>query len=49
MAEREPDSKLSADEFIRRRRGRNYAILVVLIGLVALLFAITIVQRAGLQ
>ncbi len=45
----EPGSKLSADEFIRRRRGRNYALLVVLLGLVVLLFAITIVQRAGPQ
>jgi ferric-dicitrate binding protein FerR (iron transport regulator) len=39
----------SADEFVRRRRGRNYALLAVLVALVALFYAITIVQRAGLQ
>ena len=49
MDEREAGGRVSADEFIRRRRGRNYALLVVLLGLVALFFAVTIVQRAGLQ
>jgi hypothetical protein len=42
-------SQLSGDEFVRRRRGRNYALLAVLVALVVLLFAITIVQRAGVQ
>jgi hypothetical protein len=49
MDQHGPDRKLSAEQFVRRRRGRNYALLVVLLGLVALFFAITIVQRAGLQ
>ncbi len=43
------DSKLGADEFVRRRRGRNYALLAVLVALVVLFYAITIVQRAGVQ
>ncbi len=44
MEEREIDPKSNADEFIRRRRGRNYALLFVLLALCALLYAITIVQ-----
>ena len=48
-ASRLTGSQLSGDEFVRRRRGRNYALLAVLIALVVLLFAITIVQRAGVQ
>jgi Flp pilus assembly pilin Flp len=43
------DSKLGVDEFVRRRRGRNYALLAVLVALVVLFYAITIVQRAGGQ
>jgi hypothetical protein len=42
-------SQLSGAEFVRRRRSRNYALLAVLVALVVLLFAITIVQRAGVQ
>jgi hypothetical protein len=49
MDQRGPDRKLSAAEFVRRRRGRNYALLAVLVVLVALFYAVTIVQRAGLQ
>jgi hypothetical protein len=33
-----------ADEMRRRRRGRNWAILAVLIGLAVLFYAITIVK-----
>ena len=33
-----------ADDLRRRRRGRNWAILIVLIGLCALFYAITIVK-----
>jgi len=38
-----------AQEFIRRRRGRNYALFAVLLALVVLFYAITILKRAGLQ
>jgi len=41
------DPQLTADEFVRRRRGRNYALLAVLVALVVLFYAITIVQRTG--
>jgi hypothetical protein len=41
--------QLTGDEFMRRRRGRNYALLAVLVALAVLFFAITIVQRAGVQ
>ncbi len=44
MEERQTGSKLSADEFVRRRRGRNYALLAVLLALCALFYAITIAQ-----
>jgi peptidoglycan/LPS O-acetylase OafA/YrhL len=44
MDEREAARKLSADEFVRRRRGRNYALLFVLLALCALFYAITIAQ-----
>jgi hypothetical protein len=39
-------SDAEAAEFRRRQRGRNIAMLVVLIGLSALFFAITIVKLA---
>jgi hypothetical protein len=42
--ERAADGRLSAAEFVRRRRGRNYALLAVLLALCALFFAITIAQ-----
>lgn len=38
---------LTAEEFLRRRRGRNYALLAVLLALAVLFFAITIVQKGG--
>jgi hypothetical protein len=41
------EPKLSAAEFRRRRRGRNLALLFVLVGLCVLFFAITILKRAG--
>jgi len=44
MTEHGGDERLSADEFVRRRRGRNYALLAVLVALCVLFFAITIVQ-----
>jgi len=34
-------------EFVRRRRGRNIALALVLAGFVALFYAITIVKIAG--
>jgi len=50
MAASDPrEPKSSADEFVRRRRGRNYALLAVLIALVVLFYALTILKRAGLQ
>jgi hypothetical protein len=42
-------SRLTGAEFVRRRRGRNYALLAVLVALVVLFYAITIVHRTGLQ
>jgi hypothetical protein len=42
-----PVTQSSADA-TRRRRGRNWAILVVLLGLCALFYAITIVKMAHL-
>jgi hypothetical protein len=38
------DAEAEAAEFRRRQRGRNIAMLVVLIGLSVLFFAITIVK-----
>lgn len=35
-----------ADDAARRRRGRSWAILIVLLGLCALFYAITIVKMA---
>lgn len=49
MDERNSKSEQRAAEFERRRRGRNYALLAVLLALVVLFYAITIVQKAGLQ
>ena len=46
--QRDPEER-NAEEFVRRRRGRNYALLAVLVALVLLFYAITIVQRAGIQ
>jgi hypothetical protein len=42
-------SSLTGAEFVRRRRGRNYALLAVLVALAVLFYAITIVQRTGVQ
>jgi hypothetical protein len=41
-------SEQEAAEFQRRRRGRNMALLLVLIGLAVLFFAITIVKMTRL-
>ena len=43
------DPQRNAEEFVRRRRGRNYALLAVLVALVLLFYAITIVHRVGVQ
>ncbi len=40
-------SALQADEMRRRQAGRNRAVLIVLVLLVALFFAITLVKLAG--
>jgi hypothetical protein len=40
-------SPREADELRRRRRGRNWAIILVLVGLAALFYAITIVKMTG--
>ena len=40
-------SPLEADEIRQRRRGRNRAIMLVLFGLAALFYAITIVKMTG--
>ncbi len=49
MTRTEPErqQQLSAEEFTRRRRGRNYALLAVLVALSLLFYAITIVQKGG--
>ncbi len=47
MDERDGAPKLSGAEFRRRRRGRNYALLFVLLGLVVLFYAITILKRGA--
>jgi hypothetical protein len=48
MAKHPPRPTLTeADEFRRRRRGRNWAIMFVLLGLCALFYAITIVKMMG--
>jgi hypothetical protein len=39
-------SRAPAAEAARRRRGRNWAILIVLLGLCGLFYAITIVKMA---
>ena len=44
MANPPPMTDAEATEFRRRRKGRNLAMLLVLIGLSALFFAITIVK-----
>jgi hypothetical protein len=40
-------SRSDADELRRRRRARNWAIMLVLFGLAALFYAITIVKMTG--
>jgi hypothetical protein len=44
----EPPSATRVTEVNRRRRGRSWAILLVLLGLCALFYAITIVKMAHL-
>ena len=39
-----PMGRIQAAEFVRRRRGRNVALLVVLVALVVLFYAITLVK-----
>lgn len=39
-----PNPPTTAEELRRRRRGRNIAIMLVLLGLCALFYAITIVK-----
>lgn len=34
-------------EFVRRRRARNWAMLIALLGLVVLFFLITVVRRSA--
>jgi len=38
--------RTDAEEFVRRRRGRNVAMLIVLLALCALFYAISIVKMA---
>ena len=40
-------TRLSEAEAAKRRRGRNWAILIALFGLCALFYAITIVRMGG--
>ena len=48
MSEHPPrPSPREAAELRRRRRGRNWAIILVLFGLAALFYAITIVKMTG--
>jgi hypothetical protein len=48
MAQSPPRPTLTeADELRRRRRGRNWAMILVLLGLCALFYAITIVKMMG--
>jgi hypothetical protein len=49
MPEHEAGPKLAAAEFVRRRRGRNYAVLAALLVLVVLFYAITIAQWTNLK
>jgi hypothetical protein len=44
--ETQPPVASSTDDPARRRRGRSWAILIVLLGLCALFYAITIVKMA---
>jgi hypothetical protein len=46
MADPPPMTDAEAAAFRRRQKGRNIAMLLVLIGLAALFFAITIVKMA---
>jgi hypothetical protein len=41
-----PTGRVSSAEINRRRRGRSWAILLVLLGLCALFYAITVVKMA---
>ncbi len=47
MADTQPDRESSA-QISRRRRGRSWAMLIVLLALAALFYAITIVKMAHL-
>jgi hypothetical protein len=42
-----PDPAERGDERARRQRARNRAVLVILLGLVALIYAISIVRMSG--
>jgi hypothetical protein len=44
--ERSPADSVSSAEINRRRRGRSWAILLVLLGLCVLFYAITVVKMA---
>jgi len=41
-------SRSESQEMARRRRGRNWAMLIVLIGLALLFYGISIVKMAGI-
>ena len=47
--EKVPLSRAESDAVARRRRGRNWAMLIVLLAIVALFFAISIVKLSGQQ
>jgi hypothetical protein len=49
MDQQDEAPRLSGAEFRRRRRGRNLALLAVLVGLCVLFFAITILKKTGVQ
>lgn len=44
-----PLSRAESQLVARRRRGRNWAVLIVLLALIALFFAITIAKLSGQQ
>jgi hypothetical protein len=47
MARSLPDPAQNDDEKIRRQRARNRAVLLILLGLVALIYVISIVRMGG--
>jgi hypothetical protein len=47
--EKVPLSRAESLALARRRRGRNWALLIVLVAVVALFFAITIAKLSGQQ